>query len=190
MERIRDYFETFLKHRITYEDWDFFSSKVIRQEFSRNHVLLKQGETERYLSFVENGIIRYYIPAEENDLTIAFVFANSFASAYGSFLTRTPSVTQAETLTPTTLCRISYEDLQTIYAQTKIGNKIGRFASEDLFLRKFKREISLLNESAEQRYINLFTEQPELIREIPLKYIASYIGITPQALSRIRKRIS
>ena len=61
---------------------------------------------------------------------------------------------------------------------------------EDLFLKKFKRELSLLNETAEQRYQNLFTEQSQLIKEIPLKYIASYIGITPQALSRIRKRIS
>jgi len=59
-----------------------------------------------------------------------------------------------------------------------------------LFLKKSKRELSLLHESAEQRYLNLFTEQPELIKQIPLKYIASYIGITPQALSRIRKRIS
>lgn len=77
-----------------------------------------------------------------------------------------------------------------IYIGTKIGNAIGRKASEELFLKKSQRELSLLSETAEQRYLNLFTEQPELIKEIPLKYIASYIGITQQALSRIRKRIS
>lgn len=63
-------------------------------------------------------------------------------------------------------------------------------SSERLFLIKSKREQSLLNESAETRYLNLFTQRPKLIKEIPLKYIASYIGVTPQALSRIRKRIS
>ncbi|HEY0749771.1 MAG TPA: hypothetical protein VGD26_01370 [Chitinophagaceae bacterium] len=67
---------------------------------------------------------------------------------------------------------------------------IGRKASEDLFLKKSKRELSLLNDTAEERYLKLFSEQLHLIKQIPLKYIASYIGITPQALSRIRKRIS
>lgn len=189
MEQIRQYFETAVQLKLTDKDWDIFSSKISRQEFPKKHILLKAGQTEDYLSFVETGVIRYYIPKMDNDLTLAFVFANSFASAYDSFLTRTPSVYQADTLTKTTLWRLNYNDLQTIYNETEIGNKIGRFASEDLFLKKFKRELSLLNETAEERYLNLFTEQPKLIQEIPLKYIASYIGITPQALSRIRKRI-
>ena len=80
--------------------------------------------------------------------------------------------------------------LEIIYDKTEIGNTIGRLASEDLFMKKSKRELSLLIQSAEERYLNLFTEQPELLQFIPLKYIASYIGVTPQALSRIRKRIS
>jgi hypothetical protein len=80
--------------------------------------------------------------------------------------------------------------LQEIYAETNIGNTIGRLASEDLYIKKSKREVSLLNQSAEERYLNLFKEQPHLLNHLPLKYIAAYIGITPQALSRIRKRIS
>lgn len=135
------------------------------------------------------GIVRYYIPKLENELTFTFVFSNSFVSGYDSFLTRKPSTFHIETLTNTILWRLSYIDLQTIYNETKIGNLIGRQASESLFLKKSKRELSLLNETAEQRYLNLFTEQPHLIQQIPLKYIASYIGVTPQALSRIRKRI-
>ena len=73
---------------------------------------------------------------------------------------------------------------------TGIGNQIGRLACEELFLKKSKRELSLLNDTATKRYLNLMEEQPLLFQQVPLKYIASYIGITPQALSRIRKRIS
>jgi CRP-like cAMP-binding protein len=189
MEQIRQYFETVAKLKLADKDWEFFASKITRQEFPKNHTLLKIGQTEDYLSFIETGVVRYYIPKVENDLTLAVVFANSFASAYDSFLTRIPSVYQADTLAKTTLWRINYNDLQIVYNGTEIGNKIGRFACEDLFLKKLKRELSLLNETAEQRYHSLFTEQPQLVKEIPLKYIASYIGITPQALSRIRKRI-
>lgn len=62
--------------------------------------------------------------------------------------------------------------------------------AENMFLIKSKREISLLSRTAEERYLNLFIDRPKLLQQIPLKYIASYIGVTPQALSRIRKRIT
>jgi hypothetical protein len=79
--------------------------------------------------------------------------------------------------------------LQEVYKKTTIGNLIGRLTAERLFLIKSKREQNLLNLSAEERYIRLFKERPELLKIIPLKYISSYIGVTAQALSRIRKRV-
>jgi CRP-like cAMP-binding protein len=188
MEKIRIYFEKELK--MTEKDWQIYSSKLIRKELPKKHLLLKAGQTEKYLSFVENGIIRFYIPKEDNDLTFTFTFNNGFVSAYDSFLTQQPSTYNIETLTQTTIWQLSFDDLQIIYNETEIGNTIGRKSAEDLFLKKSKRELSLLIQTAEQRYLNLFTEQPHLLQFIPLKYIASYIGITPQALSRIRKRIS
>jgi len=189
MEQIRLNFEHAIQQKISKEEWAFFNSKLSREEFPKKHTLLKVGQIENHLSFVETGIVRYFIPKLENDLTFTFVFNNSFISGYDSFITRKPSTYQIETLTKTTLWRLTFDDLQTIYEQTGIGNLIGRKASEDLYLKKSKRELSLLNETAEQRYRNLFIEQPHLIQHIPLKYIASYIGVTPQALSRIRKRI-
>jgi len=106
------------------------------------------------------------------------------------FTPKKPSEYTVETITDTTLWRLGHKELQEVYASSSIGNLIGRRASEELFLKKSKRELSLLRDSAEERYLNLFEERPELLREIPLKYIASYIGVTPQALSRIRRRIS
>jgi CRP-like cAMP-binding protein len=172
------------------KDWHIFSSKLTQHVIPKKTVILKTGQIENYLSFMETGIVRYYIPKDDNDLTFAFTFENSFVSAYDSFLTRAPSTYQIQTLTDTTLWSLTHQNLQEIYAETEIGNTIGRLAGEDIFLKKSKRELSLLNDTAEQRYLNLFTEQPHLIRQIPLKYIASYIGITPQGLSRIRRRIT
>ena len=85
---------------------------------------------------------------------------------------------------------ISNNDLQEVYERTKKGNLVGRKMAEKMFLIKSKRELSLLNKTAEERYLDLFSDRPKLLKQIPLKYIASYIGITPQALSRIRKRIN
>lgn len=188
MEQIRKYFEKSMD--MSQEDWDIFSSKLRRQEYPQKHLLIKVGQIETHLSFIEKGVIRFYIPKEENDITFGFAFAGNFVSAYDSFLTKQPSSYCLETLSETTVWQLSFDDLQTIYRETEIGNTIGRKAAEELFLKKKKRELSLLTNTAEQRYLNLFTEQPHLLQHIPLKYIASYIGITPQALSRIRKRIS
>ena len=170
-------------------DWQAFSSRLQKMAFKKNDILLNAGQTERYLSFITKGMVRLYIPKPGGDLTFGFVFENHFVTAYDSFITQTPSLYEIETLADTELWRISYRDLEDIYAKTETGNIIGRKMAENMFLLKSARELSLLNKTAEERYIDLFAERPNLIKNIPLKYIASYIGVTPQALSRIRKRI-
>lgn len=188
MDEIRVYLETMIP--MSESDWLFFSSKLVRRELPKKAKLLEVAKVEKYLSFIETGIVRLFIPKLENDLTFGFCFENEFVSAYDSFLNQSPSIYQIETLTPTIIWSLSYEDLQVIYKNTSIGNTIGRLAAENLYKIKAQRELSLLNETAEERYLNIFSQRPKLLKHIPLKYLASYIGITPQALSRIRKRIS
>ncbi len=188
MEKIYTYYKD--TYQISDKDWEIFSSKLVLKSFPKKSVLLQPGETETFLSFLDKGMVRFYIPKEDQDLTFGFAFPGSFFCAYDSFLTQAPSVYGIETLTETAVWQLSYTDLQIIYDETEIGNLIGRKTSEFLFLKKAERELSLLNESPEERYLKIFETRPELIEKIPLKYIASYIGITPQALSRIRKRIS
>jgi len=188
MQEIRKYFER--TRKLPDVDWERFSSRLSRRQFGPRSVILKAGEREDYLSFIESGVVRFYLPGEERELTFSFAFAGAFMSAYDSFLSRSPSAYQVETLAPVTLWSISYDGLQAVYRETSIGDVIGREAAEELFLAKSRREISLLSETAEERYRKLLAEQPHMLQLIPLKYLASYIGITPQALSRIRRRIS
>ena len=190
MEILKKYFDE-IKH-IRKEDWEYFATKIETKIFQKKENIIEAGKIENYISFIQKGKTRLFIPQEEEDkeITFGFSFSGEFISAYDSFLTRTPSQYQIEALSQTHLWRISYDNLQKIYKKTDDGNFIGRIIAEKLFLIKSKRELSLLHETAEERYLNLFTERPNLFLEIPLKYIASYIGVTPQALSRIRKRIS
>tara|TARA_B100001093_G_scaffold487403_1_gene523638 strand:+ start:384 stop:968 length:585 start_codon:yes stop_codon:yes gene_type:complete len=176
---------------ISNSDWNFFISKLHRRIVSKKSVFIKVNQIENHISFIESGIVRLFIPREnpEKEITFGFSFKNQFVSAYDSFLTRLPSNYQLQALTETTMLSISYKDLQSVYKSTQIGNLIGRLTAEDLFLIKSKREQDLLNLNAEQRYLKLFKERPELLESIPLKYISSYIGVTAQALSRIRKRL-
>lgn len=189
MQQIKAYLDQIAT--ISQSDWDFFTSKLQRRVIPKKSVFLKLNEIENHISFIESGVVRLYIPKEntEKEITFGFSFKDQFISAYDSFLTRQPSAYELEALTETTLLSITYDDLQDVYKTTEIGNLIGRLAAERLFLIKSKREQHLLNLTAEERYLKLFKERPELIRIIPLKYISSYIGVTAQALSRIRRRL-
>ena len=189
MNQIKAYLDQIAE--ISDADWDFFTSKLKRRVIPKKTVFLKIDEIENHISFIESGVVRLYIPKEnpEKEITFGFSFKNQFISAYDSFLTQKPSAYQLQALTETTLLSITYNDLQAVYKTTQIGNLIGRLTAERLFLIKSKREQNLLNLTAEERYIKLFEERPELLKIIPLKYIGSYIGVTAQALSRIRKRI-
>lgn len=108
MKQIRKHFEQTFE--LTDEDWLIFSSKLVKQEFPKKHILLNAGQIENHLSFVEKGILRFYISGAEKDLTFSFAFDNEFVSAYDSFLTKQPSIYTVETLSPTTLWRLSFED--------------------------------------------------------------------------------
>ncbi|SOS73989.1 CarD family transcriptional regulator [Tenacibaculum piscium] len=187
---IRTYLEKSLLINDT--DWNFFTARLQFRKVKKRTKLLEIGEIEEYISFIDKGIIRFFIPKEDKDkeITFGFCFSNEFVSAYDSFLTQSPTLYELETLTDVEMWSMSYADLQEVYQKTSIGNTLGRISSERLFLIKSKREQSLLNETAEERYLKLFDERPKLIKEIPLKYIASYIGVTAQALSRIRRRIT
>src|SRR5690606_18064454 len=129
--------------------------------FAKNQIITLQGETENHLSFIETGIVRFYIPDDENELTFNFSFNKEFTCAYDSFLTQTPSEYELQALTETIVWQISYIDLQKVYARTQVGNYLGRVASERLFLTKSKRELSLLKYTAKERYLKLFKEQPD-----------------------------
>ncbi len=189
MQQIKNYLDQIAT--ISDSDWAFFTSKLQRRIIPKKTVFLKLNDIENHISFIESGTIRLYIPKEDPDkeITFGFSFKNQFISAYDSFLTQKPSAYELQTLTTTTILSITYNDLQAVYKTTQIGNLIGRLTAERLFLLKSKREYNLLNHTAEQRYLKLFKERPGLLKVIPLKYISSYIGVTPQALSRIRKRI-
>lgn len=188
MGYLREYYDNII--RLQENEWQFIAAHFVRRTYRKGDLITQAGATEQYLSFIESGMVRYFIPGEEDELTFHFSFQKEFTCAYDSFLTRTASEYTLQALSDLTLWSIGYSDLQDVYAQTKAGNYLGRFAAEQLFLSKSSREISLLKYTAKERYLRLFTEQPRILRQIPLKYVASYIGITPQALSRIRKQIS
>lgn len=160
------------------------------RKFSANEIILANGQVENYLSFIDKGVVRYYVIANDKEITFDFAFKNSFYCAYDSFYSRKTTEVYIQAITECNLYSISNEKLQLLYEKCEIAKKLGRIATEYLLTKKVKRELSLLTTTPQERYELLLNEQPKYIQQIPLKYLASYIGVVPETLSRIRKRIS
>ena len=159
-------------------------------EFKKKEVILEKGKVENYLSFIITGSITIITYHNGNEICISFAIENSFFSSYVSFLTREPSEYQVLALEDTIIERIDFESLQKAYSISGDHQKNGRKIAEQLYIKANKRTLSLITKTAEERYIEFTKEYSKLLQRIPLKYLASYLGITPVSLSRIRNKIT
>jgi CRP-like cAMP-binding protein len=184
-------FKTFASTFINFDkvEWENFEVCLHLRRFKIDEAISPFYKTENYLNFVCKGIIRAYrLDESGNEVSLYFNFDNEFSSSYDSFLMQQPSLLCLQAITEVACLSISYSDLQTLYAASIKGERFGRMMAENAYKRRVQREYNLLALSAEEKYNELKLKQPELIESIPQKYLASYIGITPQSLSRLKKK--
>jgi CRP-like cAMP-binding protein len=151
--------------------------------------LLEEGQLCRYVGFVEAGLLRYHMNHDGTEKTLFFSSEGEFVSNYQSFLPREPSNTSIQAIEDCLLQVISYDDLQKLYAGVSEGEKLGRLAIEQVFLSSMQQLKSFYKDSPAERYQQFLRSYPNLSQRIPQYHIASYVGIKPQSLSRIRRRM-
>jgi CRP/FNR family transcriptional regulator, anaerobic regulatory protein len=149
-----------------------------------------QGDMFTHIAFVVKGCIRTYFMKHEQERTSQFFFENSWYTDYESWVTRQPTSVSVEALEPTELMLLPFRELERLYEQNPKFERVGRLMAEDTIIRIRNRNISLLNDSPEERYLQLMEQRPKVIRRVPQNLIASYLGIEPETLSRIRKKIT
>lgn len=179
--------------RFTEEEELFLCQHFERVELRRGDFTIRTGEEENYLYFIESGILRYWTALNEDtpekETTFWFSFPGEFANSYLSFQKSYPSGISIQALSDSVVWRMSKPYVAYLYTHSLNANRMSRMVLEDILIRKIKHEISLLGWSCEESYKDLLKRDKEMMQSIPLKYIASYIGVTPQTLSQIRKRI-
>ena len=180
----------FSKFGIAQEHLTPFLELLEFKKLSKGATLLSRGQTDSYLSFLNGGLIRFYVVKDNYESTFDFIFPHSFYCHYDSYYSCKPTEFYSEALSDLEIYRISRDDLQSLFQTCEYAKDLTRISVERLLEKKVKRELSLLTESPEERYIKLIEEQPKLLRHVPQKYIAAYLGIVPETLSRIRARIS
>ncbi|MCK6616898.1 MAG: Crp/Fnr family transcriptional regulator [Cyclobacteriaceae bacterium] len=176
--------------QFTEEEWQAQQAVSIRRWLKKGEYLLRAGQVCNHVSFINKGVFRVFNIVNDNEYTAYFAFENDYVTDYKSFLTRKPSFDNIVALEDAELIQLDYDSMQRLYETFPVWQKYGRLISEYVFIETAERTQSLLLKSPEERYLQMLKEHPQIPERIPLKYIASYIGVTPEALSRIRKRIT
>ncbi len=170
-------------------DSERLCSKLIVRQLKRKELFCREGQVCKSVAFVNKGCLRYFYLNGGEEQTGQFFFENGWYTDYESFLTGYPSKQNIQALEPTELLLLSKKDLYELYESIPAFERFGRVMAENAYLGSRKNNVALLTLSPEERYLQLIAERPKLIERIPLKYIASYLGIKPESLSRIRKRL-
>lgn len=163
-----------------------FNKKV----FKKGEHLLEAGNVCRYVTFIESGLVRYYINSDGEERTTYFNKEGEFVCNYASFVPQIPSYVNIQALEDTSIFVISFNDLQAFYREVEYGERFGRLGIEQVFLNAISQIGSFYTDPPELRYSKFLSDFRDIVQRIPQYHIASYVGIKPQSLSRIRKRIA
>lgn len=161
---------------------------TVRQPQRRGDFLLRAGETANYLHYVESGVLRVYTQTERAEVTIWLGLANSLVVSLPSFIGRKPSVESIQVLDEAVISSIHYDTLQQLYEEFPELNRLGRLLIEQYAIQLREHGFSLRCHSTAERYQTLLQQRPELFKQVPLTHIASFLGMTPQAMSLIRAK--
>jgi CRP/FNR family transcriptional regulator, anaerobic regulatory protein len=168
---------------------DAFLAILEVKQFKKKEFLLQEGQICNKISFINSGCMRVFYNVDGIENTIQFFFGDSWYTDYTSFLTGQPTVENMQALEPCEVVQFSKNNIYKLYDSYPVFDRVGRVMAENAFRSISQLNKMLTNEEPEERYLNLLKQRPELVEKIPQHYIASYLGLQPQSLSRIRKRI-
>lgn len=155
--------------------------------FKRNDFIKLSNTKDSNLYFVVEGSVRVFIVHEEEEKVIRFGYKNSIITALDSFLTEKPSIFNIQAIKKTTLKILDKNTFKQLIEKHAFIKEIWSKNLEELALQQIEREIDILTNSPKERYLRVLKRSPQLFQEIPYKHIASYLRMSPETLSRMKK---
>lgn len=173
------------------QDIQLLVSMLQSRKIKKQELLLREGEVCKYVYFLVDGFFRmYYIDQDGNEINYRFTDKNNFLTDFQSFLRQKPSHFYWQAMQDAELLLLPYKQVQEAYATSAAWNTFGRLITEHVYLQMNERVEMLLFMSPEERYLHLMNNRPELLDQISQFQLSSFIGVKPESLSRLRKRLS
>ncbi len=170
---------------------EILNNSVTGKKLKRKAFILKPGEECNHFSFVVKGCLKMYkVDDKGNRHNLQFAIENNWISDYGSFYDQEPSDLYVETLEPSYILQIKKNDVFSLYDNSPLFDRNFRIIIENAFIEQQKRVLQTISSTVEERYLYFLKKYPSLSNRISNVQIASYIGVTPEFLSIIRRKIA
>jgi CRP/FNR family transcriptional regulator, anaerobic regulatory protein len=156
--------------------------------FKKDHYLLKAGVVSSHIYFIASGLVRSFYEKEEAEINSWFFAEGDIIISVQSFYTREAGSEYLQALEPTETWYVSYDELQFIYHNYPEFNFIARVLTEKYYALSEQRLFAMRKQSAVERYNHLLQNSPQLVQRVSSKYLASYLGVSAETLSRIKKK--
>ena len=174
---------------LSQNDEEAFLKIVVVKKYAKKDFILEEGEICDKIFFINSGSARDFFNIDGEEKIVEFFFEESWFTDYNSFLTGQPTSENLQAIESCEVVHFKRIDLERLYISHPVFEKVGRVMAQNAFMNLMKIIGMRTNQDPEERYLNLLKQRPELFERIPQHYIASYLGLQPQSLSRIRKRI-
>lgn len=156
------------------------------RKFGKKQIITLEGTVENYFNFIIKGLARKYYKKGKDEINTQISFEGHILHSQESFHSRTPSEYVVESIEPTTLVSITYDDLERIYARSQRMEHLGRLIITHTMVIKDRWQAQLVMHTPRERFIYFVNRNPELLQRVPQKYLASYLNIKPETFSRFK----
>lgn len=185
---LRNYIHSFFP--VEDEHWNKFSPCLELKNYKKGETLIDIGQVENNMYFLLKGAVMQMYHRKDQYHVTRFIFPCTFFNSFQSFMKNEPSIYRIEVLSDVSVFRIKRTDLDNIFQQFEGAVLIRQKLTESILYLKEQREISFQSKSTEENYQDLINTDPNINTYVPQKYIASYLGVAPESLSRIRQKKS
>lgn len=175
---------------LTESEWIFFSDQLKRKEFNAKTSLVREGNIAKNIYFIESGLLRTYHLEDGKEMNTYFACDNQFISTFSSFIKQSPSFESLETIENSIVYELSYDTLHSLYKESRKFEKLGRVLAEKNYLCVLDRTYTMQTKTAKQKYLEFIKSyDKKIVQRVPQHHIASFLGVAPESLSRVRKEI-
>ena len=175
---------------ITEDEWQIACSLITEKAFKKGQFINKEGEVNRFTHFIESGSVRvFYINTDGQEHIVQLGIRGWWTGDYPSFITQTNGMLYSEALEPTNILAFSYDNLQALYQKAPVFERLFRLLVQKAYASFQYRILHNMSMDAEQRYLVFSQRYPLLNQQISQKHIASYLGMSAEFLSKIKKRV-